>query len=433
MSKLWVIIKREYAQVVKKKSFLIGIILTPAFMAVVIILPAMLATKKSDTVENIAIIDMDGQGIGERFAEGIKTYKLDDSNPAYNVTEILNLNPDDSVAVDRARKRLDSLILAKSLKSYLIIDNGIENNDSCFMVAKSFGLQTGRRFDKVISRILSEMRLEKSEINLGTDSVMTLTRRVAFEQQAPGGKERDFLTTYFAGLIFIMIIFITVITYGQVLMRSVIEEKNSRIIEVMVSSVSPFQLMGGKIIGLGLASLTQVGIWVALGAIIYFFKGDLSIAPAISDTVFNPVFIIYFICFMLLGYLMYSTIFALIGAIVNNEKEAQNFIFPVTLLNILPIVLGSYIIQEPESTFITVLSLIPFLTPTMMILRLNIMGPETFSFVNPIIFEATLGVILTFLATLGIIWVTGRIFRVGILMYGKRPTLPEILRWITYK
>jgi len=433
MSKLWVIIKREYAQVVKKKSFLIGIILTPAFMAMVIILPAMLATKKPDTVENIAIIDTDGQGIGERFAEGIKAYKLDDSSPAYNVTEILNLNPDDSVAADRARKRLDSLILAKSLKSYLIIDNGIESNDSCFMVAKSFGLQTSRRFDKVISRILSEMRLEKSEINLGTDSVMTLTRRIVFEQQAPGGKERDFLTTYFAGLIFIMIIFVTVVTYGQVLMRSVIEEKNSRIVEVMVSSVSPFQLMGGKIIGLGLASLTQVGIWVALGAIIYVFKGNINIAPAISDTVFNPVFIIYFICFMLLGYLMYSTIFALIGAIVNNEKEAQNFIFPVTMLNILPILMGSYIIQEPESTLVTVLSLIPFLTPTMMILRLNIMGPETFSFVNPIIFEATLGVILTFLATLGIIWVTGRIFRVGILMYGKRPTLPEILRWITYK
>jgi len=433
MSKLWVIIKREYAQVVKKKSFLIGILLTPAFMAVVIILPALLATKKSDTVENIAIIDMDGQGIGERFAEDINTYKLDDSSDAYKVTEILRPDPNDSVEVNRTRQRLDSLILAKELKSYLIIENGIENNDSCFMVAKSFGLTTGRRFDKVISRILSEMRLEKSEINLGTDSVMTLTRRVVFEQLAPGGKERDFLTTYFAGLIFIMIIFATVVTYGQVLMRSVIEEKNSRIVEVMVSSVSPFQLMGGKIIGLGLASLTQVGIWVALGSLVYLFKGDMVIAPAIADTVFNPVFIVFFICYMLLGYLMYSTIFALIGAIVNNEKEAQNFIFPVTMLNILPILMGSYIIQEPESTLVTVLSLIPFLTPTMMILRLNIMGSDTFSFVNPIFFEATIGVILTFLATLAIIWITGRIFRIGILMYGKRPTLPEIFRWIRYK
>jgi ABC-2 type transport system permease protein len=433
MSKLWIIIKREYAQVVKKKSFLIGILLTPAFMALVIVLPALLATKESDTMEKIAVVDLDGQGIGEKFAEEIKSYKLTDSSPAYEVTEVITPNPADTAEVNQVRHRLDSLILAKSIKSYLILDRGIESNDSCFMVAKSFGLQTGRRFDKVISRILSQMRLEKSDINLSTDSVMTLTRRVTFEQLAPGGKERDFLTTYFAGLIFIMIIFATVVTYGQVLMRSVIEEKNSRIIEVMVSSVSPFQLMGGKIVGLGLASLTQVGIWIALGAIIYLFKGNMVIAPAISDTVFNPVFIIFFLCYMLLGYLMYSTIFALIGAIVNNEKEAQNYIFPVTMLNILPILLSSYIIREPESTLTTVLSLIPFLTPTMMILRLNIMGPETFSFVNPIIVEATIGVVLTFLATVAIIWITGRIFRIGILMYGKRPTLPEILRWITYK
>ncbi len=433
MSKLWVIIKREYAQVVKKKTFLIGIILTPVFMAVIMLVPALLAQKKPDTVAKIAIIDLDGQGIGEKFAEGIDKYKLDDSSSAYQVTQILTPNPFDSLEIDRTRKELDSLILAKSLKSYLVIGNDIEYNDSCFMIAKSFNFRTSRRFDRTLSNILAGIRLEKSDINIGTDTVLTLTRRIEFEQQAPGGKERDFLTIYMTGLIFVMIIFVTVITYGQVLMRSIIEEKNSRIIEVMVSSVSPFQLMAGKIVGLGLANLTQVGIWVVLGSAVYLFKGDLAISPTISSTVFNPVFLVYYVCFLLLGYLMFSTVFALIGSIVNSEKEAQNFMFPIIMTLMLPVILGMYVIQEPDSTLVTVLSLIPFFSPTMMILRLNILGPETFSLANPILFEATLAVILTALTTLGIIWITGRIFRVGILMYGKRPTLPEILRWVGYK
>jgi len=229
-----------------------------------------------------------------------------------------------------------------------------------------------------------------------------------------------------------MIIFITVITYGQVLMRTVIEEKNSRIIEVMVSSVSPFQLMAGKIIGLGLANLTQVGIWIAIGLGIYSFKGSLDISADIAGVIFNPVFIVFFLCYLIIGYLLFSTLFALVGSIVNTEKEAQNFVVPITMTLILPVIIAMYIIQEPDSAISVILSLIPFFTPTMMILRLNVIGPTSFNLGDPIILEATLGVILSALTTLGVIWVTSKIFRVGILMYGKRPTLPEILKWVRH-
>lgn len=433
MSKLWVIIKREYTQIVKKKSFLIGIVLTPLFMVAVTVLPALLAEKKSAATERIAIIDLDGQGIGERFAEEIKKYNLDDGRPAYDVTQIYEIDPEDTIAVSSARDELDSLILAKRLKSYLVINRGIEDNDSCIMVAKSFGFRTNRRFDWNISKILSSLRLEKTNINIGIDSVLNLTRRVGFAQQAPGGKERDFLTWYMAGIVFVMIIFITVIGYGQVLMRAVIEEKSSRIMEVIVSSVSPFQLMAGKIIGLGLASLTQVGVWVAIGLTIYGFRGNLNISTDISEIIFNPVFIAYFVIYLVLGYLLYSTLFAFIGSIVNSDKEAQNFVFPITISLILPVILAMYIVQEPDSTIATTLSLIPFLTPTMMVLRLNFIGVSTFSFSTPIVLEATLGVILTALTILAVIWVTARVFRIGILMYGKRPTLPEIIKWVGHK
>lgn len=200
----------------------------------------------------------------------------------------------------------------------------------------------------------------------------------------------------------------------------------------MVSSVSPFQLMAGKIIGLGLASLTQVGIWVVIGLGIYQFRGNLSISADISDVLFNPILIFFFVVYLVLGYLLYSTIFALIGSIVNSEKESQGFIFPITMTVMLPIILSMYIIQEPNSLIATVLSLIPFMTPTMMVIRLNIMSPTNFTFADPIVLQSVIGVILTVLTILGVIWFTGRIFRVGILMYGKRPTLPEIIRWIKY-
>jgi ABC-2 type transport system permease protein len=432
MKKLWILISREYAQVVKKKSFLIGIFLTPIFMVGVTVIPSLLAMKKSAETDKLTIIDLDGQGIGKKFEETLKRYKLDDSSPAYDIANIYTPRPDDSTGISNLRKELDSLISAKKLKSYLVINKAVEQNDSVVLVGRSFSISTNNRFERRISDILSGIRLQKSQINLGIDSVLNLTRRIELKEQSPGGKSRDFGTVFLTGMVFVMIIFMTALGYGQTLMRSVIEEKNSRIIEIMVSSVSPFQFMAGKIIGLGLATLTQVGIWLAIGLAIYSYRGTLDISADIMGAIFNPVIIFFFLVYLILGYIMFSTLFALIGSICNTDKEAQNFIFPVTMSMILPLIIGMYVIQEPDSTVVTVLSLIPIFTPTLMILRLNVIGAETFSFANSIVLEATLGIILTALAIALIIWLTSKIFRVGILMYGKRPTLPEILRWIKY-
>ncbi len=433
MSKMWVIIKREYAQVVKKKSFIVGIILTPLFMVAITVLPAMLASKQSDDTHEMAIIDLDDKGVGEKFAESLNQYTLDDDLPAYEVTDIYNINPDDTLKLAEQRSFLDSLVRDKQLKSYLIINYKAEENDSIVLVAKSFGFRNNSRFEKRMSDILSGIRLDNTEVNLEVDSILNLTRRIDLSQQAPGGIERDFMTMYMGGIIFVMIIFMTIITYGQVLMRSIIEEKNSRIIEVMISSVSPFQLMAGKIIGLGLANLTQVGIWIVIGLGIYSFRGDLNISADVAATMFNPVFLTFFLAYLLIGYIMYSTLFALIGSIVNTDKEAQNFIFPITMCLILPVMTAMYIIQEPDSAITVTMSLIPLFTPTMMILRMNFIGVDAFTFANPIILEATIGIVITSLTTLLIIWLTSKIFRIGILMYGKRPTLPEIFKWMRYK
>jgi len=222
--------------------------------------------------------------------------------------------------------------------------------------------------------------------------------------------------------------------YGQLVMRSVIEEKNSRIMEVLVSSVTPFQLMMGKILGLGAATFTQVGAWAVMGGIIYALRGVIDMDPSIGRIVFNPAIITFFVLFLSSGYLLYSSLFAIVGSICNNDKEAQSFISPMIISMILPFMVAIHVIQHPNSLLSVVLSFIPFLTPTMMCMRVIFIAPTLteYSLFSGIIGQAILGFILVSLTFVGVAWLAGKIFRIGILMYGKRPTLPEIIKWVRY-
>jgi ABC-2 type transport system permease protein len=435
MSKFWTILKAEYAQVVKKKSFIIGIILTPAFMILITVIPALLAGRGISTPARYAVIDADGRGIGRDFANALEKYTLDSdtTTKAYHLMHLYEVAADDTERLDSLRTALDSMLLTKKLKNYVVIYPGVDENDSALIVSKSLNFKTVARFDRSMSNILAAMRLEKSNINMAVDSVLAMTRRIDMQHQSPGGKTRDFLSVYFGALIFVMIIFISVISFGQILMRSIIEEKNSRVIEVLISSVSPFQLMMGKVIGLGAANMTQIGIWVLIGMALFSFRGPLNIPRQVADIMFNPVLIVFFVLFLLVAYIMYSTMFAFVGSICTTDKETQNFVLPITMSLILPVMLLMYIVQEPDSTVTIVMSLIPVLTPTMMVARLIISAPETFSLSNPIVLEATLGFVIAALFSLALIWLTARIFRVGILMYGKRATLPEIMKWVRHR
>jgi ABC-2 type transport system permease protein len=162
-------------------------------------------------------------------------------------------------------------------------------------------------------------------------------------------------------------------------------------------------------------------------------RGAFEIPQDIADILFNPTFIFFFVAYLIIGYLLFSTLFALVGSIVNTDKEAQGFVMPITMTLLLPIFLAIHVVQEPDSTLSTVLSLIPFITPTMMVLRLNFAGVESFSFANPVVFQATIGLAITLVTLIFVIWIVSKVFRIGVLMYGKRPTLPEIIKWVRYK
>ncbi len=438
MHKFWIVLKNEYLQVVKKKSFIVGIFLTPVLMGVFTLLPSYLARKTASAAEHLVIIDQTQLKAGEEFAEALETYKLEDGETShYIVDTLIEL---ESTATELYQNNLDSLITvlnSDKIKYIMVLKFGFEQSDSnLLLVSNSEGMRTVNRFEEEVSRLAATKRLEGSSINLSVDSVLSLTRSVSIPQQDAKGESVGFQTKWFASMMFVMVIYFIIIGYGQVIMHSVIEEKSSRIMEVLVSSVTPFQLMLGKVLGLGGATLTQLFIWIFLGALVYVGSGAMALAidPGISHVVFNPVVLVFFGLFMIFGYLMFATLFLLVGSVVNSDKEAKNFIFPITMLLVLPLMIGISIIQDPHSDMARYLSMVPIFTPTLMMMRIVFIAPSAthYSLFSGILGEATLAFILLFVTTIAIIWVSARIFKVGILMYGKRPTLAEIIKWVKY-
>jgi ABC-2 type transport system permease protein len=407
-------------------------------MAAFMILPAWLMSSQTAVGEKIVILDESGTGMGETLAQSLEKYKDPDTEePRYLVQDVINIPPGDSSRFNKLNDSLRSAINEKSLKYALVIKPSPALADTnLYLITNSDNFQSINRIEQSLTDIISATRLEMSNVNLPVDSVLTLTKQVNLPLRDTKGESIPFVVKYFAALIFIMLMYMMIITYGTTLMRSVIEEKNSRIMEVLVSSVSPFQLMLGKVIGLGMAAFTQVAVWVVLGLGIFFFSGAmaLEIDPSLSRMVFNPVIVVFFVLLFVSGYIMYSTIFALIGSIVNSDKEAQNFIFPVTIMLIAPVIVGSAVIQDPYISWAVVMSYIPFFAPTMMLQRITFIAPTAthYSLFSGIVGEAILSFLVIVASTLVIIWITGRIFRVGILMYGKRPTFPELVRWVKY-
>jgi len=216
-----------------------------------------------------------------------------------------------------------------------------------------------------------------------------------------------------------------VIMWGQVVMTSVIEEKTSRVVEVMVSSIPSVQLFAGKLLGVGAAGLTQFLVWAAALALIGMSAaGAAGTLAGFRLPEAGPLVLVAFVVYFLLGYFFYAALFAGIGAAVNTAQEAQTLVFPVFM----PLVLGTMcfplVLQSPDSPLSTALSLFPPLTPLLMFLRITVLTPPWW--------QIALSVALTGLSIAGVVWLAARIHRVGILMYGKRPTFPEMLRWVRH-
>ena len=428
MNKLFTVISHEYSEVVRKKSFLIGVILTPVIMFGLIFLPTLFIDKETSEPIRFTLVDM-GSGLLDEFrASFVGT--LADGRPLF----MPNFVNGTEASIELIKTELVRLVNQEEISFYIIIPKNIVETG----YAERYGVTHGQFADvqtvkAVINRVVMRERL--AAFNVPPDKVNLLTRDVDLDfiqigregEEGEGHGMAGLMSKYLSGIAFVMILFFSIIGYGQHLLRALLEEKNTRVIEVLVSSLTPNQIMMGKIIGLGAASLTQLLIWFVLGlAVSSIGARSAMLADVIANAQTLSIgFFLSFAVYFILGYFLYASLFAMFGSILSSEKDVQQTVGPINMVLILPIMLGMVILQNPNASWLVALSYVPLLTPTLMILRSSI------AVVPTIQIYTTVAVLIVALGLT--IWLSARIFRVGILMYGKRPTLPEMIKWIRYK
>ena len=421
MHKIWAIIKREYKEAVYKKSFIILTLLMPILMIGFSVLPGLLLMVKTQKQVRIDVLDQ-SQQIYSSLQQKLSTDTLKDGRPRY-VLRFVRTDPYQLEATLKAEKEK---IAAEKVDVLLYIPANIDSVLQVRFYARNVGdMDLSMRLKNEISSIISQKRLLAAGIQ--PDLVAKLTKQVKLNMYkiTKGGKESKsgFAQEYVSTFIFTFFLYFTIILYGAGIMRNIIQDKNSRIIETILSGTNSFQFMAGKILGQGAVSITQYAIWIAFGLAI-LFAGAHYFPISGKYLQFNPAILIYFAVFFLLGYLLFSAMYAAVGAISNSDQEAQSSSFVITMLLVIPIVVFSYIVKDPNGTTAQILSQIPFFSPIIMFMRINLVSPPLWQIL------LSIGILIV---TIGlIIWIVAKIFRIGILMYGKRPTLPELLKWIRY-
>ena len=427
MKKTFALIKREYLQTVKTKGFLIGTLLMPILMILLILLPVMFSHINVETKSTIMVIDQTGRVFGNFSTALAETRKNDRGESLYDVQEI-------KVDLDQLgakKKELEEQVLNDKIQAYIVIPDSIFTSNKFEIYSKNItNFDFFSRVERTLTSVMSDIRLQESGLDPGKVDAMThWVNAQTFKVDKTGSEESSGEKAFLFSYIMVFILYFALLMYGQYILRGVIEDKNSRVVEVVISSVKPYQLMAGKVIGLGATGLTQFFIWILTFGLVSTYGLVLvqMVNPGVESLPLPDLGLgIYaaFIIFFLLGYFLYATMFAALGSMVNTESEAQNLQWPLMMLIIVAFMAMFAIIRTPDSTLAVVLSLIPFFTPLLMFLRVTLGAAP--------LYQVLLSIVITAGSIVGLLWVSGKIFRVGILMYGKKPTLPEVMKWIKY-
>lgn len=443
MSKLSLIIKREYLAKVRNKSFVIMTFLSPILMVGMIVLIAFLTEVNDSEKRIIAVLNE-----SDYFAN------------EFNTTETISYVQYKDLMLEEAK---DST-LSMGYYALLYIPNGINLEKiatNTFLYTKdnstSYVLE---RLERVFENRLRQERLQK--LGVTSKEFASIEKEFDIHTATFKGEENVKglnMMKAFVGGAFGYLIMMFIIIYGGFVMRSVIEEKTSRIIEVIISSVKPFQLMLGKIIGTSLAGLTQFAIWIFSASLLLIvalllLDIDLEVMTTNPALTANPMMnvptpeesemkfwakeffnlpllllLVSFVIYFILGYLIYSSIYAAIGAAVDNETDTQQFIFPIILPLMLAIYVGFFsVFSNPNGPIAVGFSLFPLTSPIVMLMRL----PGGIGDGGVPLWQLLTSIILLIITFLAIVWLAAKIYRVGILMYGKKPTYRELFKWLKY-
>lgn len=437
MNHLGLVIKREYFTKVKNKSFIVMTILSPIIMIGLIALVAYLSQLNNNKERHISVLDESGL---------ILDVLKDSDQTKYEILESISLE--------------DAKLITEEQGKYGLLH--IEDKEGIDAIANSIkfyskdtpSLTYISNLENKLERKLTDLKRE--ELGLDIEKLKNSETNINIAQESFIGEKTSKMDNVvklaFGGFAGYML-FMFIIIYGNMIMRSVIEEKTSRIIEVIISSVKPVQLMLGKIIGTSLAGITQFAIWIILGSILMpivsaifglnmmesQMQNEEMVQQAMQSpeaqegiqSLFNAIYhlpltnlVVAFAFFFIGGYMLYSSLYAAIGAAVDNETDTQQFMLPILMPLILAVYVGIFtVIEDPHGTVSTVFSHIPFTSPVVMLMRIPFGVPIWEQIISLLV------LIGTFMLT---VWFAAKIYRVGILMYGKKPTYKELIKWLKY-
>jgi ABC-2 type transport system permease protein len=450
-SKLLAVIRREYLQQVRTKAFWIATFLIPALFLGLVFIQVVLQ-KTLVARGRIGVVDLSGRLYEPLVAEyraqptddETEKPKKDEKAPTKvdekSVTEKMaeSRNPKITTQLDlfkvdatpetlpEVRKRLNKDVQAERIKAYIVLTPQTLVTGAAEWRAQSVKAEVVMReqIASYLSRAATKERLRDQGVNPAVYDAARL--RVDLEaheakeiESGESGKNVG-MNLIISG-VFFFLIYISIFVYGAYIMRGVLEEKNNRIVEVIVSSVRPTTLMLGKILGIGLVGITQYTVWAGL-AIAIALPGVAAVVGMNEGLPHIPVATIgAFVLFFLLGYFLYASLYAALSAPFNTEQEAQQFVMIPGMMLILTSTTWFFAYNQPNGRLATVLSFFPFTAPLMMFMRISVQTPP--------LWQIGVSVALLVATIFLVAWFAGRVYRVGILMYGKKPTLPEIFRW----
>jgi ABC-2 type transport system permease protein len=417
------IAKREYLARLRSKGFWISTIALPIVMAAWAVLPSLMVAK-ARTSQKLAVVDRTHQ-----VAELLQT-ALDDlaRRTADQVSFDLEV-VEPRVDAESQRADLDQRVLDEEIAAWVWIDPEMLAENRVEYHAESVSnFITQQALTGALSVAVQQVRLVESGYDPEIVAELSSTIDLDTVRISEGGSRAEGGLGGFAlAFAVFMVLYMTTLIYGQQVMLGVLEEKSSRVVEVLLSTVDPIDLMAGKIAGIGLAGLTQIAIWIATAAVLTApgVVAIMAFLPAGTELpTLSPILVLHFFLLFILGYFFYATFYAMIGSAFNNPQEAQQMASLAVIFVVLPWIFFLPILNDPDSTLAVVTSLIPIFTPFLMVLRIAVKMPPTW--------QILLGYFLTTAMCLGMIWLCARVYRVGILMYGKKPSLRELWRWVRY-
>lgn len=414
MKKIFEISKLEFLEKVRTKAFILSLIITPALVILISIGGTLLSSTEEESTKMIGILDP-SMSYYYPLLQNLQRYTIEKGKPAYIV---LNLNQTTN-NLEQNIKDADNEVIENKLSGYILIHKFSPDSISVEYRSKSVGnFKDVQRVADAIEEVRIDLSLSKLGVN--PDLLKSSLKKINISEitikEGSKAHKADFITEFLSSIIFIMLLLMMIIYSGQMLVRSLVEEKSNRLIEILISSCSPEELLAGKILGLSALGLFQMLIWACIGI-------ALAGSAMIPSSAFSNAAIMF--VYFILGFMFYTALFVGIGSIVTTEQEAQQITSYLSLMLVLPIAISASAISNPDSVLVQVLSYIPFTLPAIMLLKINVIDvpiPEIITTVGIMI----LSIYIT-------IFAASKIFRIGILSYGKKPGLKELISWIWEK